>query len=114
MSNPIIFYTASIKTPYLPLARDPSFLGFFGAIEGLSLPNLTDFQKLQVHSDLPLDCGPLDDRFEPIVAETVEVERARPGAYSCNSIAANGETTTSNPVFAGIVAAAMVAGLALW
>lgn len=80
----------------------------------LSLPNLTDFQKLQIHSDLPLDCAPLDDQFEPIVAEIVETEWAREGRYQCNSTAPSSGSTAMKPGLAGVVAAGMGAGLVLW
>ncbi|KAL2839637.1 hypothetical protein BJY01DRAFT_250366 [Aspergillus pseudoustus] len=113
--------TASVKvsstTPLnisLPLAGNPRFLGFFGEIAGLSLPNLTDFQNLQIHSDLPLDCGPLDEKFEPIVEEIVETEWAREGRYQCNSTALGGGSRAMKPVFAGVVAAGIGAGLVLW
>ncbi|KAL3459725.1 hypothetical protein BJX64DRAFT_278958 [Aspergillus heterothallicus] len=112
--------TASVKVSStaplsvsLPLAGNPRFLGFFGAIEGISLPNLTNFQKLQIHSDLPLDCGPLDKRFEPIAAKIAESEGAGRGRYQCSSTTTNDGTSATRPVFTGVVAAVMVAGLAL-
>ncbi|KAL4930132.1 uncharacterized protein BDV17DRAFT_290114 [Aspergillus undulatus] len=71
----------------IPLIGNPSFLGFFGAIEGLALPNLKEFGKLQVYSDIRLDCEPLDETFEPIVAEVVETESAREDRYHCKSAA---------------------------
>lgn len=83
----------------------------------LSLPNLTDFQKLRIHSDLPLDCAPLDDQFEPIVAEIVDAEWARKGRYQCNSTAPSSGSRGVKPVLAGVVAAGMGgmgAGLVLW
>jgi hypothetical protein len=74
---------------------------------------LTNFQKLQIHSDLPLDCGPLDERFEPIAAEIAESEGAGRGRYQCSSTTTNDGTSATRPVFTGVVAAVMVAGLAL-
>jgi hypothetical protein len=79
----------------------------------LTLPNLTSFQKLQIHSEMPLDCVSLDERFEPIAAEIAESEGAGRGRYQCSSIATNDGTSATRPVFNGVVAAAMVAGLAL-
>ncbi|KAL2822105.1 hypothetical protein BJX63DRAFT_378113 [Aspergillus granulosus] len=119
LHNTTASFKISSTTPLnvsIPLTGNPRFLGFFGAIEGLALPNLAEFQKLQIHSDLSLDCGLLDDIFEPIVAELEETESARKGRYQCTS-AARDESSAVKPgikIFTGSVAAVMVAGLVLW
>ncbi|KAL4870415.1 hypothetical protein BDV12DRAFT_57860 [Aspergillus spectabilis] len=99
----------------ITLAGNPHFLGFFGAIEGLTLPNLKEFRKLQIHSDLPLDCEPLDEIFEPIVAEIVETESAREGRYHCTSTAVDESSAVKSAIrSAGVMPAAIFAGLVLW
>ncbi|KAL4968480.1 uncharacterized protein BDV14DRAFT_167133 [Aspergillus stella-maris] len=110
--------TATPLNISLPLKSWPSFLGFFGAIEGLSLPNIEGFNRVRIESELPLDCAALDEFFEPIVANITDVKWEVQNRYSCNSTAVN-ESGAYRPRIAGTagavpVAMAMVVGLLLW
>ncbi|KAL4759687.1 uncharacterized protein BDW70DRAFT_139320 [Aspergillus foveolatus] len=93
----------------LPLESWPQFLGFFGAIEQLSLPNIEGFVVVRIESDLPLDCAALDRFFEPIVANITDVKWETQSMYHCSSTAVDG----SGAVQLRIATAAITAPLAL-
>ncbi|KAL4996441.1 hypothetical protein BDV10DRAFT_172134 [Aspergillus recurvatus] len=87
----------------------PQFLGFFGAIEQLSLPNIEGFNRVRIESDLPLDCAALDRFFEPIVANITDVEWETQSIYHCSSTAGDG----SGAVQLRMATAAIIAPIVL-
>ncbi|KAL4765143.1 uncharacterized protein BDW70DRAFT_128555 [Aspergillus foveolatus] len=92
----------------LPLESWPQFLGFFGAIEQLSLPNIEGFVRVRIESNLPLDCAALDRFFEPIVANITDVKWETQNIYHCSSTAVDGSGAVQLRMATAVITAPLV------
>ncbi|KAL2867732.1 uncharacterized protein BJX67DRAFT_352163 [Aspergillus lucknowensis] len=106
-----------IETSYplnvsLPLTESSGYVGLSGQIESVDVPNLRTISLFNVDSDLPVDCGPLEDRFN--------TDSLPSGSYfSCHSTFQPGRRLSTGVkaaigVVVGIVGGAILIGLPYW
>ncbi|KAL5342260.1 hypothetical protein BJX70DRAFT_395230 [Aspergillus crustosus] len=97
-----------------------SYLGLAGPITGVNLPQLYDFQKIEIRSTEPLDCGPLDDAYEPIVEDGEDRGWGPYKYYHCESTREEGSSGLSTGVkvaigvVVGVVGSALIVGAWFW